>query len=294
MGEMRLRLHRSVPLGAQLPQSPPDMIRKRFAILCTATALLCAPVVAWAQEFRIGGTGSALGSMRLLAQAYAKQQPGVSFVVLPNMGSSGGIKAVLSGAVHLAVSSRPLNDAEVKAGAVGVEYGRTPFVFAVPSASPVVALTTQNLVDIYSGRLQHWSDGSRVRLVLRPFSDGDNDRLNAISPAMRQARLAAEQRKGMIVAINAQDTADTLEKTPGTFGPSTLALLMSERRALRALPLDGVVPEAQSLASGRYPLSQSQFVVTGPQTPPAARAFLGFLKSASGRKILEANGHWVP
>lgn len=270
------------------------MNRKRLATLCTAAALLGAPVVAWAQEFRIGGTGSALGSMRLLAQAYAKQQPGVSFVVLPNMGSSGGIKAVLAGAAHLAVSSRPLNDAEVKAGAVAVEYGKTPLVFVVPSATPVSALTTQNLVDIYSGRLQHWPDGSRVRLVLRPVSDGDNERLSAISPAMRQAKLAAEQRKGMIFAINAQDTADTIEKTPGAFGPSTLALLISERRALKALPLDGVVPDAQNLASGRYRLSQSQFVVTGPQSPPAARAFVGFLKSATGRQILEANGHWVP
>jgi phosphate transport system substrate-binding protein len=255
---------------------------------------MAAPLAARADDIKIAGSGAALGTMRLLAEAYGKQQPAASISVLPSVGSSGGIKAVLAGAVQLAVSTRPLNDTEAKSGAVAFEYGRTPFVFAVPSAAKVSAVTTQNLADIYAGRMDQWPDGSRVRLVLRPVGDSDTETIKAISSAMREAMVAAEQRKGMMFTVTDQETADAVEKTPGGLGPSTLALLASEKRALKALVLDGVVPDAQNLASGRYPLVKQLFLVTGPKSPSAALAFLNFVKSRAGRQVLEANGHWVP
>lgn len=85
--------------------------------------------------------------MQVLAQAYAKNQPDAKITVLSSTGSSGGIKAVLAGAIQIGVSSRPPSGVESKGGAVAVEYGRTPFVLATAAASKVTGITTQNLVD---------------------------------------------------------------------------------------------------------------------------------------------------
>ena len=245
------------------------------------------------QELKLGGTGAALGTMQLLAQAYAKTRPEARISVLPSMGSGGGIKAVLAGAIQVGLSSRPLSEPETRAGAVAVEYGRTPFVFATSASNRSEAVTLDQLIDHYSGKLSHWPDGAALRLVLRPIGDSDSETIKAMSPAMRDAKTAAEQRKGMVFTVTDQDTAAAIEKIPGALGPSTLALLLSERPALKALTLDGVVPSAASIASGRYPLYKTMLLVTGPKSPPLAQEFLAFVRSPAGRAILEQTGHWL-
>lgn len=270
----------------QLPQT-------RTALSTAAVlAALCA-AGAQAEEIKIGGTGAALGTMGVLADAYAKRQPDTRFTILPSMGSGGGIKAVLAGAIHISVSARPLNDTEKQAGGVEVEYGRTPFVFATAAANKASGLTTHNLVDIYAGKLETWPDGSKVRLVLRPVGDSDSETIKNISPAMRNAKTAAEQRKGMLFAVTDQETADNLEKIPGSLGPTTLALVLSEKRSLKVLALDGVAPSAKSIADGSYPLSKQMFIVTGAAPSPAVRSFVAFVRSPAGRDILVQTGHAV-
>jgi phosphate transport system substrate-binding protein len=262
-------------------------------LVAGALFALCAAASAQAQEIRIGGTGAALGTMTLLAQAYAKSNPEPRLTVLPSMGSGGGIKALLAGAIQLGVSSRPLAEGEIAAGAVAVEYGRTPFVFATAASNKTSGLTTQNLVDFYAGKVEEWPDGSKVRLVLRPIGDADSETIKSMSPAMREAKTAAEQRKGMAFSVTDQETASAIEKVPGALGPSTLALMWSEKRALKSLALDGVAPSAQSIANGSYPLSRQMLIVTGPKTPPEAHAFVAFVRSPAGREILLQTGHWV-
>lgn len=256
----------------------------------------CLPVWATAQEqeIRIGGTGAALGALKLLAQAYAATQHGVRISVLPSVGSGGGIKALLGGALQIAVSSRELTPAEVTAGAAAVEYACTPFVFATASTNPVSSVTTQQLVDAYSGNKSTWADGAKLRLVLRPSNDSDTLALKAMSSVMRDAMLAAEQRKGHVVAGTDQEAVSSIASIPGALGTSTLSLILSEGAGVKALALDGVAPTVEAMVSGAYPLRRRLFVVTGPATTPQAHAFVAFLRTPAGTEILHKTGHWVP
>ena len=242
---------------------------------------------------RIGGTGAGVGTMQRLAEAYVRQHPHLRFSVVPNMGSAGGIRAVLSGALQIGLSTRALTTAEVRAGAESVEYGRTPLVYAMADRSPVQGLSTRELADIYQGRRTHWGDGTRLRLLVRPKGHSHNELIASLSPALREALEASEQRKGLASMGTDQATADVLEKVPGAIGPSTLALIRSEGRTLKALALDGVTPTPESVADGSYPLAKRMMLVTGPQTPPAARAFVHYVRSAEGRKLLAKYGHAV-
>lgn len=264
-------------------------------VLLSAGLAAVVPCIAAAQteEIRIGGTGGALATMQLLADAYTKNSPQVRITVLPSLGSGGGIKAVLAGSVQIAVSARPLKAEETSAGASEVEYGRTPFVFAISAKSRVTGLTLQQLVDIYGGRTESWPDGTRIRLVLRPVGDSDSDMIKAMSPAMRDAKIKAEQRKGMAFAVTDQESADSLEKIPGALGASTLGQIISEKRGLKALRLDDIQPSPQTIANGHYAYYKTLFMVTTPKASPAARQFIAFVQSASGREILQRTGHWV-
>jgi len=51
---------------------------------------LSVPAAFAAETIRIGGTGSALGPMRVLEEAFRKQYPNMEVVVVPGLGSGGG------------------------------------------------------------------------------------------------------------------------------------------------------------------------------------------------------------
>ncbi len=282
MHALRLRLSR-LCLGLPLAQV--------LAAVALANAL--APASARAQEIKIGGTGGALATIQMLADAYRKTHPETKFTVLPSLGSGGGIKAVLAGAIQIAVSARPLETSEASRGASAFEYGRTPFVFAAAASRPGSGLGLKDLADIYAGRTDRWPDGTRIRLVLRPIGDSDSDMIKGMSPALREALGEAEKRKGTAFAVTDQDAADGLEKIQGALGPTTLAQILAEGRALKAFSLDGIEPSVDALADGRYPYHKRLFLVTAAKPPPMAREFVAFVKSATARGILARTGHWV-
>jgi phosphate transport system substrate-binding protein len=259
-----------------------------YGLLLLASLAAGAPVRA--EVVRVGGTGSAMGSMALLAKAYQQVEPGFQLEVVPNLGSSGGIKALVGGAVHLAAISRPLKADEAAAGLQAMAYGTTAFVVA--TAKPGIdGVTMSQLADFYSGRQARWPDGQVVRLVLRPASDGDSALLASFSPAVKAALDSAMAREGMVSAMTDQDSADAIERLPGGLGTSSLALLVSERRQARALAIDGVAPTLDNVASGRYPFTKTLYLATRNGPSAAATRFLEFVHSEAGRRVLAMAGH---
>jgi phosphate transport system substrate-binding protein len=250
------------------------------------------PLAAMADTVTVGGTGSAMGTMQRLAEAFQAVEPQFSMAMAANLGSNGGLKALAAGAIDLAVISRLLKPDERSWGLVAIEYGKTPFVF-VTSKPGVTEITLQEAAEIYSGHKTTWLDGSPIRLVLRPAADSDTALLKSMAPHMHQAVTVALQREGMVMAITDQDSVNTIEKLPGAFGTSTLALLLSERRALVPLAVNGVAPSVATLADHTYPYLKSMYVVTKPDDAPTVQRFLAFLHSAAGREILHQTGHWV-
>ena len=184
-----------------------DTSRRARACAMALALLLVSSAAAAAEDFKIGGTGAALGTMHLLAEAFTAANPDIRITTVPSLGSGGSIKAVAAGAIGLAVTSRPMNESERKLGAVETEYARTPFLFAVSTKSKVTAITSRELADIYAGKKVTWADGSVVRIVLRPASDIDTELVKNISPAIRQGIAAAEARPGVQFSVNDQDAA---------------------------------------------------------------------------------------
>jgi phosphate transport system substrate-binding protein len=268
-------------------------VRRNVAVWLAGLGLLTTLSAQAAEELRIGGTGTSLGAMQRLGQAFSASRPDAHVTVLPSMGSGGGIKAVIAGQIQIGLSSRTLSSKELAAGATATEYGRTPFVFATADQRPIHGVTSAQLVGFYAGQVEQWPDGARVRLVMRPAGDADSEIVKSLSPAMAQAKELAEQRKGMAVAVTDQEAADYIEKIPGAVGTTTLAQIITEQRPLRALTLDGIVPDIRSIADGRYPLYKVLYLVTGPRATPASDAFIGFVHSPAGRDILRQTGHWI-
>jgi phosphate transport system substrate-binding protein len=264
--------------------------RTLLSLLFLVATLLPTPL--WAQEtIRIGGTGTGLGSIALLASAFQKKHPDIKFRIMPSIGSGGAIKATAAYALDIGLCGRPLNEKEAGLGLVVTEYARTPFVFAVRKDVPVAGLSTGELVKIYQGKMQTWPNGEWVRVVLRPKSDADTLIARSISPEMSAALDVALAREGMLMAVTNQESNAMINKASGSIGFSTLTQIMTENHPVKALAIDGVAPVTNNGANKRYLFMKTLSLLTKPAASPAVRRFIDFVRSPEGARILRKTGN---
>jgi phosphate transport system substrate-binding protein len=267
----------------------------KLSIMVIGAALLINGVLPATAEtvLKIGGTGSALGAMKQLAELYEKSHPGTRIQILPSLGSTAGIKAALGGGIDLALASRPLTDTERQQGAVETEYARSPFVFVTNAKVNKKDVTIRELEGIYNNPAASWPYGSRIRLILRPEKDIDTKLVRGLSPGMEQAVTSAMARPGMIMTITDQESTDAVVRTPGALGGATLTEIISENRPVNVLTFNGVQPNVKSIADRSYPLVKSFYLVTNRKTPVEARKFAEFVRSSAADRILTTNGNLV-
>lgn len=261
-----------------------------LAMVAAAIGLIHGGPAPAAERLVIGGTGGDLATMRRLGEAFATARPGVSVEVLPSLGSGGGIKAVLAGRIDLAISSRAVRGAETGQGAMSVPYARTALAL-VTSRSDAPGLTTADLVEIYTGAVTAWPDGKPIRLVLRPDTDSDTKIVGEALPGMKAALAAAAARPVIPVGASDQEAASLLESTTGSLGFISLPMVTAEGRVLTLLTLDGVLPGADTVADGRYPVPKTFHFVHRSDPPGPVAAFLRFVGSEEGQRILRELGH---
>jgi phosphate transport system substrate-binding protein len=266
-----------------------------LAIIATTVIALASPTHAdGAQaELVIGGTGTALGGMHLLAKAFSEDHPEIKTVVLPSLGSGGGIKALDAGKIDLSLSARPLKDKESGKGLSATLYARTPVVFATHRQTALESLSVADLPDIYSGATTKWPDGTALRLILRPEEESDTKLLRGLSDDMDKAVSIALTRSELFVAVNDQDNASALETVRGSLGLTTLAQILSENRNLKPLIFNGQTASLGGLRTGTYPYFKSLYLVVGKEPSNNTQAFVSYIFSQTGRDILTASGHDV-
>ena len=268
-------------------------LKKIVCILALVSASAALPTYGFTATLKLGGTGAGLGAMKLLADAYKKHAPDTTIEILPSIGSSGGIKAVTAGAIDIGISSRPLKDDERTQGVQEWAYAKTPFVFATHQKSPQTQLTSAEIVAIYAGTVTKWTDGTAIRLVLRPQTEADTLLMKQVIPGMEAALEKAYGRRGLPIATTDQEAADNIQKFVGGVGPSTLALILAEGRPLKALAFDNVVPTVANLGNGTYPMSKSFYLITAINHRPEVQEFINFMRSDQGIAILRRTGHLV-
>ncbi|MDA7746160.1 substrate-binding domain-containing protein [Psychromonas sp.] len=248
---------------------------------------------AYSETIKIGGTGNALGTMKLMAKAYSDAHPGINIIVLPSIGSSGAIKAVPNNAINIGLSSRPLKEKEKQKGIRAIEYARSPTVIAVSTKEKVTKISLKELTEIYSGEMLTWPDGTSIRPIIRQPGDDNSIQLMNLSPALKKAVEIADTRPNLPFAATDQEAVDKIYSIPGGIGVTSLALIISENRPLRALTLDGVEPTPETASSGQYPMLKRFYLILPEIIPEHVQAFIAFISSEDGKAILKENGNSI-
>lgn len=239
------------------------------------------------------GSGSNLGITRILAEAFTKTHPGLTINIPESIGSTGGIKAVSEVAVTIGLISRPFREQEKKLGLVAVPYARTVIVIGVHPGVADDDITFEEIVQIYRGKKTKWKNGQNIIVLTRDKGESTIDVMEQVIPGFREANDESLQKRRWIVAFIDQDMNRMLMTTPNAIGMSDLGTIKSEHLNIKMLKVNGNSPTPENVIKGRYVLVKTlYFVFKKDNYPPEAKAFMDFVRSKQGQKILKDNGYF--
>ena len=153
----------------------------------------------------------------------------------------------------------------------GVKLTITPIgvdalVFIVNEKNKVNDLTTQDLVDIYTGKLTNWEDfggdDMKIEAYQRVLNSGSqtlflNHVMKGIKPVDPPKNYRIEGMDGLI------ETLASYNDKGNAIGYSVYyyAKKMYEVPGLKLLSIDGVMPSDESIGSGKYPFLNQYYLV---------------------------------
>lgn len=258
------------------------------ATLCTTPSLTAHAMEAPAPgEISVPSAGAPETLIRKLADAFNAKRGTALVTVPPGIGPESAIDAVLSGKAALAGLGRTLTAAEKNRGLREWVIAREAVVFATGAGAGVENLSSRQLALIFSGGMRDWARAggppAPIRVLYREESELLLQIIRRTMPAFTALRFSGD---GKIV-IRDHQMIDLMLKFKYAAGWGSLSNIRAAA-TLRVPALDGIVPGAKTLASGRYPLWYDATLVYRQAPTGVSRDFVDFVFSDAGRKIIDA------
>jgi len=267
---------------------------------------------------QISGATSMTLALEGLADGFERQHPNV----LVNVGGGGsalGEARVRAGRVTLGASTfigeatEPVTPTAVSPGGqagtplaplVRVPIGIDGIAIIVHSSNPVAGLTMQQLQDIFSGRILDWEEvgGDAGEILLISREEGSGTRRAFESRVMGELPVSLTA----VVMPTSRDVVEYVADNPTAVGYVSGAYVVAaefpgvgadatpsapadtpEPAAVRAVPVNGILPTDAAVRSQEYPLIQPLYVVSLGEPRGWARQFVDFALSPAGQAIVD-------
>lgn len=240
----------------------------------------------------LSGTITMVGSTSMekfanaLGEAFMNANPSVT-VNTEFVGSSAGIEALLAGTADIGNASRALEDSEKENGAIENIVAIDGIAVITDPSNKVENLTKDQLKQIYTGEVKNWSelggDSMPIVVVGREAGSGTRGAFEEILEVADKCKYANElDSTGAVMA--------KVAATKGAVGYVSLDVLDD---TVKALPLEGVEPTADTIKSGDYFLSRPFVMATkgeiGEQND-LVKALFDYLNSDEGKQLIESVG----
>ena len=243
------------------------------------------------EELIIPGSGNPEYVLGELAKAFNAQQGQHRVSVPPSSGTAGALRDVEQGVVVLGRVGRPLKEAERGRGLSYIALGRDAVVFVAGAGVSARSISKAQAVDVYKGNITDWRDlGGKpgpIRAVGREATDTSRQSL------AREIKEFADMQFHESIKVVHLDPQliELLDRFPTSLGILNRSALFAAATPLKPLALDGIEPSLDNLAAGRYTLwLEFGLIHKAGALNGAARAFIAFIQSPSGERILRERG----
>jgi len=267
----------------------------RFSFLMTAlaisAAMMAGPAIT-AETIVIDGSTTVGPIAKAFAEYYMSLNKDVNITVSES-GSGNGAKSIVNGTCDIADMSRFMKSTEF---AAAVEKGRMPVAHVVAvdglalivnPANPVKALTVEQVRGIYTGAIKNWKEigGPDVAIVRisRDTNSGTYETFESLVMNKEKIHESAEY-VGSNGAIRQR-----VQSTPAAIGYVGLGFV---DRSVKALEINGIMPDRNTVSSGKYPIARPLFMFTNgyPELGSHLHAFITLYLTPRGQEIVEEIG----
>ena len=251
---------------------------------------------AMAGQLVINGSTTVLPVMQKAGEAFMASHPDIQLSISGG-GSGNGIKALMEGQCNIAMSSRDMKDKEKEAcKAKNINPVRTTIavdaiVPVVNPGNPLKEITSEQLKDIYAGKITNWKEvggkDGKIVVVSRDSSSGTFECWNEL--IMKKERVAPS---ALMQASNGA-VVQAVAKNPNAIGYASLSAVDD---TVKAVKVNGVAPSEDTVKDGTYEIQRPFVMVTkdGAELSEAAQAFLEFAMSEDAADIIAAAGAVSP
>ena len=175
---------------------------------------------------------------------------------------------------------------------------RDAFVFLVGKDNPVESLTTQQLRDIYTGKITNWSEVGGEDLDIIPYQRPDNSGSQTLMyKLLVPASAIAEPPRELIIdgMEGLIDVVSDYKTGPAALGYSVYyyAGSMYVNDGSRLLAVDGVLPTDETIESGEYPLTDAYYAIYRKSQPgdSPVRQLINWLMTEDGQALAQSAGY---
>ncbi len=196
----------------------------------------------------------------------------------------GAYKAVVDGNVDLIVCVKPSEEQKKYASDNGVELEYVPigyeaFVFIVNINNPVDNLTTDNIRDIYSGKIVNWSQVGGNNKYIDPIT---RNKGSGSQTAMLSFMNGQKIKKNPVAVFG----------SPIGFSFRYYVESLVANGKVKMLSLDGVYPDKENIANKTYPIvSEIYAVYDKANKNPNIQPLVEWMLSDEGQEIIEKSGY---
>ena len=239
------------------------------------------------------------------AEKYQADNPKISISVTGG-GSGTGIAALINGTVDIANASRKIEPGEasqLKAkGKDPVEFvvARDAIAVIVNPTNPVSQLTLQQLSDIYSGKINNWSQvGGEDRPIVRlsrEVNSGTHVYFRDTVIRLGQKKNTTLFAPDTLLLPSSEGIVSELRQNPDAIGYDGLGYVPKDLKMIAvAKDTKGpyVLPSAKTANDKTYPIARDLYMYTAGNPTGAVKQYLDWIQTPEAQKIVEQLG-FVP
>jgi len=259
---------------------------KLFRIVFSALCIASLAGLSYAEDLKIDGSTTVLPIAQKGAEVFMKKHSDIKIFV-SGSGSGTGIKALMDGTTNIATSSREAKDKEV-ASAKEKKVILTGHKVALDGIVPVVHpsmkindITTEQLRDIYNGKIKSWKELGGPD---RPVSVVSRDTSSGTYEVWEEKILKGDKVRpdALLVASNGQ-AVQTIAQNKFAIGYIGIGYIDKSSKVLK---VNGKTASPNAVRDGSWPISRPLFMYTNGKPAGTIAKFIDFLLSKDGQKVV--------
>lgn len=225
-----------------------------------------------------------------MSENFMEKYDGIT-VTTEYTGSGAGLESLIKGSIDIGNSSRALKDGEKQSGAVENIVAIDGIAVITDTANTVADLTSEQLADIYTGKITNWSElgGADEAIVVIGRESGSG------------TRSAFEELLKVEDACNYAQELDTtgavmakVAAIPGAIGYVSLDVVDD---TVAVLSLNGVEATESNIVAGNYLLSRPFVMATMGSLDSQSdlvKTWFEYMASEEGQTIIKSLGLILP